>query len=60
VVLDQLSEPRKASATEGKRLTVDEIIDDPRRRQLSDCLYALNDEARKELNRFGVTRPRRL
>jgi len=28
---------------------VDEIVDDPRRRQLTDYLYALSDEARKEL-----------
>ena len=28
---------------------MDEIVDDPRRRQLTDYLYALSDEARKEL-----------
>jgi hypothetical protein len=27
----------------------DEIVEDPRRRQLTDYLYALSDEARKEL-----------
>src|SRR6516164_2329794 len=49
VLLDQLSEARKARAAEGKRATVHEIVDDPRRRQLIDYLYALSDEARKEL-----------
>ena len=49
VLLDQLSEARKARAAEGKQQTVDEIVDDPRRRQLIDYLYALSDEARKEL-----------
>ena len=48
-LLDQLSEARKARAAEGKQQTVDEIVDDPRRRQLTDYLYALSDEARKEL-----------
>jgi hypothetical protein len=49
VLLDQLSEAREARAAEGKRPTVDEIVDDPRRRQLIDYLYALSDDARKEL-----------
>jgi Protein of unknown function (DUF3775) len=49
VFLDQLSEARKARAAEGKRQTVDEIVDDLRRRRLTDYLYALCDEARKEL-----------
>jgi Protein of unknown function (DUF3775) len=49
VLLDQLSEARKARTDEGRRQTVDEIVDDPRRRQLTDYLYALSDEARKEL-----------
>ena len=48
VLLDQLSEARKARAAEGKQQTVDEIVDDPRRWQLTDYLYALSDEARKE------------
>jgi hypothetical protein len=48
-LLDQLSEARKARTAEGKQQTVDEIVDDPRRRQLSDYFYALSDEARKEL-----------
>ena|SRR5271165_1476288 len=49
VLLDQMSEARKARAGEGKKQTVDETVDDPRRRQLTDYLYALSDEARKEL-----------
>jgi Protein of unknown function (DUF3775) len=48
-LLEQLSEARKARAAEGKKQTMDEIVDDPRRRQLTDYLYALSDEARKEL-----------
>ena len=48
-LLEQLSEARKARAAEGKKQTIDEIVDDPRRRQLTDYLYALTDEARKEL-----------
>jgi hypothetical protein len=49
VLLEQLSEARKARAAEGKKQTPHEIVDDPRRRQLTDYLYALSDEARKEL-----------
>jgi hypothetical protein len=49
VLLDQMSEARKARAAEGKKQTVDEIVDDPRRRQLTDYLYALSGEARQEL-----------
>jgi Protein of unknown function (DUF3775) len=48
-LLEQLSEARKARAAEGRKQTVDEIVDDPRRRQLTDYLYALSDEARREL-----------
>jgi putative oxidoreductase len=48
-LLEQLSEARKARAAEGKKQTPDEIVDDPRRRHLTDYLYALSDEARKEL-----------
>jgi hypothetical protein len=48
-LLEQLSEVRKSWAAEGKKQTPDEIIDDPRRRQLTNYLYALSDEARKEL-----------
>ena len=48
-MLEQLSEARKARVAEGGKQTVDEIVDDPRRRQLTDYLYALSDEARQEL-----------
>jgi hypothetical protein len=48
-LLEQLSEARKARAAEGRKQTADEIVNDPRRRQLTDYLYALSDEARKEL-----------
>jgi hypothetical protein len=48
-LLEQLSEARKAWAAEGKKPTADEIVDDPRRKQLTDYLYALSDEARREL-----------
>jgi hypothetical protein len=48
-LLEKLSEARKANAAEGKKQTPDEIVEDPRRRQLTDYLYALSDEARKEL-----------
>ena len=48
-LLEQLSEARKARVAQGRRQTVDEIVDDPRRRPLIDYLYALSDEARQEL-----------
>jgi Protein of unknown function (DUF3775) len=48
-LLEQLSEARKKRASEGKTQTSDEIINDPERRQLTDYLYTLSDEARKEL-----------
>jgi len=48
-LLEQLSEARKARAAEGKKQTVDNIVDDPRRPQLTDYLYALSHESRKEL-----------
>ena len=48
-LLEQLSEARKARVAEGGKQTVDEIVDDPRRRQLTDYLYALSDEARRDL-----------
>jgi hypothetical protein len=48
-LLEQLSEARKTRAAEGKTQTSDEIINDPERRQLTDYLYTLSDEARKEL-----------
>jgi hypothetical protein len=49
-LLEQLSEARKAAgAAESRKPTPDEIVDDPRRRHLTDYLYALSNEARKEL-----------
>jgi hypothetical protein len=48
-LLEQLFEARRARAAEGKTQTSDEIINDPERRQLTDYLYDLSDEARKEL-----------
>ena len=48
-LLEQLSEARKTRAAEGKTQTSDEIINDPERRQFTDYLYTLSDEARKEL-----------
>src|SRR5947208_226600 len=48
-LLEQLSEARKARATQGRTQSSDEIINDPERRRLTDHLYALSDAARKEL-----------
>jgi hypothetical protein len=48
-LLEQLAEARKTRATEGKTQTPYEIMNDPERRQLTDYLYALSDDARKEL-----------
>jgi hypothetical protein len=48
-LLEQLSEARKARVAEGRKQTADEIVNEPGRRQLTDYLYALSDEARKEL-----------
>jgi hypothetical protein len=45
-LLEQLSEARKAGAAEGR---TDEIMYDPERRNLTDFLYSLSDEARGEL-----------
>jgi hypothetical protein len=49
LMLQQLSAARKARAAERRAETVDEIINDPGRRQLTDYFYSLSDEARKEL-----------
>jgi len=49
LMLERLSEARRTRAAEGKTQTSDEIINDPERRHLTDYLYALGDEARKEL-----------
>jgi hypothetical protein len=48
-LLEQLFEARRTRAAEGKTQTSDEIINDPERRQLTDYLYDLSDDARKEL-----------
>src|SRR6516164_3593152 len=48
-LLDGLAQARTARTAEGRRQTADEIINDPGRRQLTDYLYALTSEARKEL-----------
>jgi hypothetical protein len=49
ILLDRLSEARKARAAQGKTQSADDIINDPERRQLADHLYARSGEARKEL-----------
>jgi hypothetical protein len=46
-LLDQLTAARHARA--GKQQSVDEVVNDPARRQLTDYLYGLSDDARKEL-----------
>jgi hypothetical protein len=48
-LLDRLSRARKARAVEGRTQSSDEIIQDPLRRELTNHLYALSDEARDEL-----------
>ena len=48
-LLERLSEARRARAAEGHTQSPDEIIHDPERRELTDYLYALSDEARGEL-----------
>jgi hypothetical protein len=48
-LLDRLLQARTARTAEGKKQTADEIINDPERRQLTDYLYGLSSEARKEL-----------
>jgi hypothetical protein len=48
-LLDRLSRARKARAAEGRTQSSDEIIHDPLRRELTNHLYALSDEARDEL-----------
>jgi Protein of unknown function (DUF3775) len=49
VLLEQLSEVRRTGAAEGRKPTVDEIVDNPKRRQLIDYLYGLSDEVRQDL-----------
>jgi hypothetical protein len=58
-LLEQLSEARKARAAEGKKQTTDEIVDDSRRRQLTDYLYALSDQGeRARRSGYGQDRSR--
>src|SRR5438093_9710275 len=46
-LLERLTAARHARA--GKQQSVDEVVNDPGRRQLTDYLYGLSDDARKEL-----------
>ena len=48
-LLDRLAEATKRRAAEKIALSPDEVIADPQRWQLTDYLYALNDERRGEL-----------
>ena len=48
-LLDRLSRARKARVAEGYTQSSDEIIHDPLRRELTNYLYAISDEAREEL-----------
>ena len=48
-LLERLSEARKARAAEGQTQSFDDIVNDPKRWELTDYLYALSDEARGEL-----------
>jgi hypothetical protein len=48
-LLERLSRARKARAAKGQTQSSEEIIRDPLRRELTDYLYALCDEARGEL-----------
>ena len=47
LLLERMSDARQARA--GKQQSVDEVVNDPCRRELTDYLYALSDDARKEL-----------
>ncbi len=48
-LLERISESRRARTADGSRVSVDEIADDPQRRELANYLYSLSGEARKEL-----------
>jgi len=48
-LLEQWLHARRAKTEEGKGETPEEIIQDRERRQLTDYLYALSPQARKEL-----------
>ena len=47
LLLERMAEARRARA--GKQQSVDEVVNDPCRRELTDYLYGLSDDARKEL-----------
>ena len=47
LLLLRMAEARRARA--GKQQSVDEVVNDPCRRELTDYLYGLSDDARKEL-----------
>ena len=48
--LERLSEARKVTAAGGTNRSLDEIVDDPQRRELGKYLYSLSSEARGELS----------
>ena len=48
-LLEQLTAARKVRVAQGRTQTADEIINEPERRRLTDYLYGLSDDARKEL-----------
>lgn len=49
LLLDRLTEARKAWAAQGTPQSSEEIINAPERRALTDYLYGLSEAARKEL-----------
>jgi len=49
VLLERLSDARKARAAQGNTQSADDIINEPARRALADYLYGLSDAARREL-----------
>ena len=49
LLVERLSDARKARAAKGDAQSLDEIVYDPQRRELTDYLYSLSDEARGEL-----------
>ena len=48
-LLEELSETRKARYVEGRAPTVDELLNDPERRRLTDSLYSLDTNVRAGL-----------
>jgi hypothetical protein len=49
LLLDRLSEARKARAAQGRTQSAEDVINEPGRRALADYLYGLSGAARKEL-----------